>query len=218
MNDRHTDEEFIERLKREVNDYNTPPDTPREVMWARIQEARSIHKETSPARTPGWWLWPRRLALPAAVAALVVLAFVIGRHYAPKPGGEATAPQMAAKGTARGNEQKKRYIYGLAAAPVLTQAEVLLTQFKSTDTLNGDRETYAERAATLLVDTRYLLNTPAADDPKLRQLLSDLELVLAQIVQLSSRGGHEKEFADESISGRFLIERLRTESNAGPAI
>src|SRR2546426_3260519 len=42
-----------------------------------------------------------------------------------------------------------------------------------------------------LTTTRLMLDSPAARDPRLKSLLEDLELVLAQIAQLSSRGERE---------------------------
>ena len=217
MSDRHSNEESSKRLRERASGYNEPPETPREAMWARIQEARADQDDVfDVARPPQWRMWSRRLAWPAAAAAMLLIAFAVGRFSAPDTGGDGA--QVAEETTPAPSEQGTEDIYRMAAAPVLTRAEVLLTQFKATDTLNGERETYSDRAAALLVDTRYLLNTPAAEDPATRQLLMDLELVLAQIVQLSARGGHEKEFADESIEGRLLLQRLRTKSNSGPTI
>jgi hypothetical protein len=219
VSDRHPNKEFDERLKRYASDYNEPPEAPRELMWARIQQARAAHdKAIEPVRTPRWWAWSRRFALPAAAAAMVVIAFAIGRFSAPKTGVETTGTQVESGTVTRTSDQKTRHIYQMAAAPVLGRAEVLLTQFRATDPLNGDGLNYAERASALLVDTRYLMNTPAADDPALRQLLADLELALAQIVRASAQEGHERQWADESIDDRLLLQRLRTKSNVGTSI
>ena len=43
-------------------------------------------------------------------------------------------------------------------------------------------------ARSLLGTNRLLLDSPVATDPRMRQLLEDLELVLAQIAQLSAEG------------------------------
>ncbi len=47
---------------------------------------------------------------------------------------------------------------------------------------------FAARAADLLTRTRLLIDSPAANDPAMRNLLEDLELVLAQVVRLQNNG------------------------------
>ena len=245
------DEKQIERLRQAARDYNSPPPTPRDEIWARIIAARHENRIDDGARDglrgkpestrPFSFRWrPRHFALPAAVAAMLVLAFAAGRYFAPQPGSEpgavtsqegsavtsqderAAASQETRDGSgtpppppASDDSARKRDLYRMAAAPVLDQAELLLTQFRTgtrvngEGTTNGDGMSYGERASALLVDTRYLMNSPAADDPELRQLLSDLELVLAQIVRLGADGKQEKEWVDESMEGRSLLPRLR---------
>ena len=45
---------------------------------------------------------------------------------------------------------------------------------------------FASRAGDLLTRTRLLMDSPAANDPAMRDLLEDLELVLMQVVRLQS--------------------------------
>lgn len=60
-----------------------------------------------------------------------------------------------------------------AAARLFSGADVLLTDLQSHD--------HERRAGVMLAQTRLLLDTELADDPDTRQLLLDLELVLARI-------------------------------------
>ena len=69
------DERFDEFLRDAAQDYNRPPETPREAMWARIEAARHAR---SGIRTPRhverhWWLWV------TGIAATLLLGISIGR-------------------------------------------------------------------------------------------------------------------------------------------
>jgi hypothetical protein len=76
--------EFDDRLRAEVRDYNRPGDVPRERMWARIEAARVAASAGAPAGTPvvtlhsGRHLW---LRTAAAVAAVLIVGIGIGRLY-----------------------------------------------------------------------------------------------------------------------------------------
>jgi hypothetical protein len=72
-------------------------------------------------------------------------------------------------------------------------------------------------ARDLLTSTRLLLDSPAADDPRRVRLLQDLELVLAQIVQLSPTAeARERELIEGTIRDGHVMTRLRTAIPAGP--
>ena len=102
-------------------------------------------------------------------------------------------------------------IYQVATMRHLADAEALLTTFtfESRDaTMNAK---IADWAKGLLSNTRLLLDSPAGDDPRRAKLLQDLELVLAQIVQLSpSAAATDRELIQGSIQEGQVITRLRT--------
>jgi hypothetical protein len=106
--------------------------------------------------------------------------------------------------------------YRLVAAEHLTQAESLLTSFRA-ETRNGRLEPQvATWARQLLATTRLLLDSPAADDPKLARLLTDLELVLAEIGHVPAGAtGAEIDIIDESLERRDLVPRLKRAIPAG---
>ena len=59
--------------------------------------------------------------------------------------------------------------------------------------------------------TRLLMDSPAAQDPKLRSLLEDLELVLVQVARL--RGGKSREDLDlihQAVEQGDVLSRLNT--------
>ena len=74
-----------------------------------------------------------------------------------------------------------------------------------------------ERAGDLLSTTRLLLDSPAAEDPELQVLLEDLELVLAQVVRLSSkRPQQELEMITDALAERDVLPRLQNAVTSFP--
>ena len=69
----------------------------------------------------------------------------------------------------------------------------------------------------VLGSTRLLIDSPAGDDPQLRALLDDLELVLVQIIQLS--GGEldptDRALVEGALERSDLLPRIRTVVPAG---
>jgi hypothetical protein len=77
---------------------------------------------------------------------------------------------------------------------------------------------FADWAKGLLSNTRLLLDSPAGDDPRRAKLLQDLELVLAQIVQLEPNArAEERQLIEGSIEQGHVMTRLRTAIPAGDA-
>jgi hypothetical protein len=76
--------EFDDRLRAEVRDYNRPGDVPRERMWARIEAARAASATGAQAGTSVVPLHGGRrpwLRTAVAVAALLIVGIGIGRLY-----------------------------------------------------------------------------------------------------------------------------------------
>jgi hypothetical protein len=228
MNDGGFKDKFgDERVRDAARQYNEPPETPRETMWSRIEAARAEkraerRKMYKPARRPFWQSF--RLWVPAAAAAMLVIGISIGRFTAPGDdpaqvtGSEDQRDDTVEVVAGPTEGTTNRTAFKLAAAPVLNKAELLLTQFKSGEEMDDNGDSYTKRARSLLMDTRLLLNSPAADDPKLRQVLFDLELVLIQIVRIagdSEEAQEEREIINENMHDRSLLPRLRTNTPTG---
>jgi hypothetical protein len=93
----------------------------------------------------------------------------------------------------------------------LGATEVLLRDLQDSSASGA----YASQATTLLVTTRLLLDSPAARDRHLHDLLEDLELVLAQIATLHGQDTSPRNAADlqmirSALANRDLVPRLRT--------
>jgi hypothetical protein len=131
-------------------------------------------------------------------------------------GAEGSAP---AGGAALATES-----YDLAAVAHLSRAEALLTSFRSPPAVGETGRDAGAGAGTsgmaswardLLADTRLLLDSPAAADARRRQLLEDLELVLAQIVQLPAEASADRGLVQRSIERGAVLSRLRSSIPAG---
>jgi len=107
--------------------------------------------------------------------------------------------------------------YQLTAVRHLSEAEALLTSFRSRST--ADQQMDAQMgswARQLLSNTRLLLDSPVANDPQRRPLLEDLELVLVQIVQLSPGSTpQDREMIEKTLRQDHVMTRLRTAIPAG---
>jgi hypothetical protein len=115
-----------------------------------------------------------------------------------------------------------RDLYHAAAVQTLVQAEALLTAYRANGDATRDPQAMqqaAHWARDVLSSTRLLMDSPAARDPKMRALFTDLELVLAQIVQLSGAPlqAAERDLIERAMRERDLLPRLRTAVPAGLA-
>jgi hypothetical protein len=208
------DDRLDDLLRDAGQDYNDPPETPRDAMWAAIQAARTKETETSvtPLR-PIRHLHPLRWAV--GIAALLALGIGLGRlsvELAPPvagPAAVATQPTTRASNTA----------YQLATTEHLGQSETFLTLFRASLRANtGNGQLASATARQLLATNRLLLDSPAAKDGKTRLLLQDLELVLAEIAQLSAQPrSHDLDLITEGLERGGVMSRLRTAVPSGPS-
>lgn len=228
------DEPLDEQLSSLARSYHEPNAVPREEMWARIAAVRAGHQGRppvdpfGPARTIALPGRARRLATawrwPIAAAALLVLGIGIGRHTASRSGsGEAIATRDDSAASALDSGSSERTAsagqltpYQVATASHLVQSENYLTLFR-TAAIDGNLDSIpVRRARQLLVNNRLLLDSPAAEDPRLRALLQDLELVLMEISQFgSSRRPSDLDLITSGMERGAMITRLRVATPGG---
>src|SRR5712671_5257744 len=169
MMDQHEDPKFEQWLKDVARTtYHAPRTIPREEMWTRIEAARR-NKHVIELRP--WMRWV------AAAAAVLILGIGIGRWSANAPNTAApTATPVASV-----QDSSRELAYGVAATQYLSRTEAFLTSFRA-DAHGGGAGSarLATQARDLLTTTQLMLDSPAANDPHLRSLLEDLELVLMQ--------------------------------------
>lgn len=208
----HDDPAFDAWLRAQAPRINAPSETPRLEMWAAIQSARRSAVAPPRRRTP--WI------ILSAIAAALILGVAIDRFALQPPNGApaqvASAPTASAESAAR--------LYRMAATQTLTQAEALLTAFRASASPpqpTADLQQLGTWGRQVLGSTRLLIDSPAGEDPQLRALLEDLELVLVQIIQLSGTelNATERALVEGALEESDLLPRLRTAVPAGnPAI
>jgi hypothetical protein len=181
-----------------------------------VEETVSAYGSSAPGRVPaagGRVLLAERQSRAArrtwpgwsvGIAAALLLGVGIGRWTAPRAGDSPIVPPrdtvVAATGAAPA-----------AVVDHLARTVVFLASFRE-DARTGQVESdVRERGRDLLTATQILMDSPASQDPKMRALLEDLELVLAQIAQLNERrGAEEARIASEAMKQRDILPRLRT--------
>jgi hypothetical protein len=129
----------------------------------------------------------------------------------------ATAPNVTpdAGVSAAPGSTGPRDLYHAAAIQTLMQAEALLVAYRGESEAARDPQAMqqaARWAREVLSSTRLLMDSPAARDPQLRVLFTDLELILAQIVQLSGAPlqASERALIERALRDRDLLPRIRS--------
>lgn len=215
-----TNDRFEKFLKVHGDGYNSPPATPKDSMWSAIEGALVEEGTTSEADVlslassrgdkqasirgwmQGWGAWA------AVAAAVLVVGVGIGRLSVAPPG-------PGAFGVAIMPEAQTQAMRA-AALNYLTRTESLLTMVSSDARFGAVDAEVGGWGQGLLVQTRLLLDSPAAGDPVIRQLLEDLEVILIQVAGLSSAGQdiardrEELEMITEGLRDKDMMLRIRS--------
>jgi hypothetical protein len=200
----HEDPKFDQWLKDAAQGYHSPLPTPREEMWKRIVAERRRRSEHVIELRP-WMRWG------LAAAAVLAIGIGIGRWSAHPPT-PANGISVAANDAANPD-----FAYQVAATQYLSRTEAFLTGFRADLRGGTPNARLASQARDLLNTTRLMLDSPAANDPRLRALLEDLELVLVQISQLQAgRDVHDTDVITQGMDQSNVLPKLRSAIPAGP--
>ena len=185
--------------------YNVPPErAPLDAMWATIERDTMGGRLRARSRAP----FGHRLSW-IGVAAALVAGVGIGRLT--YPAADDSARQTASEPERRATGES----YDRATLRYLGQTAALLVSLPVEARPGPADRRFLARAAELLTTTRLLLDSPAAADPKVRELLEDVELVLAQVTHLEvDRGRVEFDLIAQAVEQRDLLPRL-TSAAAG---
>jgi hypothetical protein len=202
----HEDPQFDRWLQQQAKSYHTPPATPRDAMWERIEHAR---RQKRVIELRPWARWA------LAAAAVLLLGIGIGRWTANDP---TTPPQGTPVAVTTEIDSLANLAYKVAATQYLSRTETFLTAFRADANRSGNTARLARQARDLLTTTQLMLDSPAAqNDPRLRSLLEDLELVLMQISLLNPlEDGNDRDLITQGMNQSNVLPKLRSAIPAGP--
>jgi hypothetical protein len=211
-------DDSFERLMREARrGYHAPPEPPLDRMWEAIDEAHfgaaaplTLARAGLPAgRRVSWWV------AVAGIAAALVLGVGLGRisvriadagRGAELASREADPDQATHFGVGEPYSEATTQYLGRTAALL----SALPVDTRAAGGPVSDRR-FVSQATDLLSVTRLLLDSPASSDPRLKSLLEDLELVLAQIARLPARrDSTELDLIRMALEQRDVVLRLRS--------
>jgi hypothetical protein len=215
------DDRLDDLLRDAAREYNDPPETPRDAMWERIVAMRTPEETENAEKTERVDVLPLRpvrhlrpLRFAAGIAALLALGIGLGRLSVPEapvavPGAVATQTSPRSRTAA----------YQFATTEHLGQSEAFLTLFRaSLRGAGGNQQLASATARQLLATNRLLLDSPAAKEGNTRLLLQDLELVLAEIAQLSPQSrSRDVDLITQGLERGGVMSRLRTAVPSGPS-
>jgi hypothetical protein len=202
-----TDDRFDELMRDAAHTYRKPPEPDFEAMWNVV--ARETWGVASPTRAGR--SFPFRRAI--GIAATLMLGIGIGRATVTfKGASQQKAPTVATTPiAARTDSLSEPAPYSTETSQYLGQTAALLIALPSEVRAGRANGQFLTRAGELLTRTRLLLDSPAANDPTMRNLLEDLELVLAQVVHLENNQNRtELDLINRALEQRDVIPRLRT--------
>jgi hypothetical protein len=217
-----TDDRFDKLMRDAADTFRRPPEPPIDEMWAEI-EARAGLGSATPA-VPIASITPRvearrgfRIPTWVGIAATLVIGIgigrgstFVGRPAAPAPINTVAVAEPTSVAVPRNDPALDRP-YEVEASQYLGQTAALLISLPSEAKSGRTDEQFANRATDLLARTRLLMDSPAANEPAMRDLLEDLELVLAQVVRLRSNASRtDLDIINRALEQRDVIPRLRT--------
>ena len=198
-----TDERLNQLLDDAARTYRVPREPDFEAIWSDVEhEAFGDH----PRWRRLWSYSPSWRVFTTAIAATLVFGVGIGRMTArihPDARLVVAVPESPA--------HTMPAAYDRTATELLGRTAVLLAalSIEAGGVRTNDR--FASQASELLTTTRLLLDSPASSDRRFKELLEDLELVLAQIARLNGgRGAEEIELITDAVQERDVVPRIRS--------
>ena len=205
------EDRFDELMRDAAQTFHKPPQPDLDAMWEDVESqvwsgdrnGSAIALQRKVRRVPGW----------VAIAATLVIGIGIGRASMmlnrQAPATTAVAVMTPVTPTASADTAMARP-YEIETSQYLDQTAALLIALPSEVRSGRTDPRFTSRAGELLTRTRLLMDSPAADDPAMHDLLEDLELVLMQVVRLQHGSRTQLELINRALEQRDVIPRLRT--------
>jgi hypothetical protein len=198
-----SDDESLARMIHEAGTgYRQAPEPRVDLMWREI-EARAF----TPRRRLSW-------NIPLALAAVLALGLGVGYWAGRREGGMAGRPEATTSASeAILTSSRSPALVGVASN-YLEQMTGLLIAVAG-DLQNGQVPAGTISNARELLSTTRLLLDSGVQDPRFRDLLEDLELVLAQVVRLRDASpAMDAALIAQALDQREVLPRLTSYLNA----
>lgn len=197
------DNKLDELLNDAVRSYRPPPDAPLDAIWSRVES--EVFAAQPARRAPGWRVFA------GAIAATLVFGVVLGRVTAGRDVSAPLALGEAKKASVRLASASAGDPYERTTQEFLGRTAVLLAALPTRGHPGTNDAQLADQARTLLGTTRLLLDSPVAQEQRMKDLLQDLELVLAQVARLQSQHpGQALTLINEALEERDVVPRIRS--------
>ena len=198
------DDQFEEVIRDLPQSFNAPPRPPFDEMWSVIEDAHFDAPQAKPASRGSF------VSTPWLAAATLLVGIGIGAMI-PRAKNSATTGSTA-QAAATPDTSAVADAYRDQTNHYLGQAAALLISLPAKNASKQADSTFSNKAADLLVTTRLLIDSPAASqDPKLRSLLEDLELVLVQIARLrDDRSRGDLDLIHQAVEQGDVLSRLNS--------
>lgn len=188
--------------------FKAPPKPPLDEMWRVIEDSHF----NAPVAVPRQGTVTSRIPWLAAAATLLI-GIGIG-YYLPseksEPASGSVSP-LAASAPAPGDAPGVAGAYRDQTSQYLGQTAALLISLPAEGAIDRSDARFAGKASDLLVTTRLLMDSPAAQDQKFRGLLEDLELVLVQIARLrTERNRSDLDLIHQTVEQGDVLERVNS--------
>jgi hypothetical protein len=198
------DEKKLDALLDEAaRTWRVPIDPPLDQIWDGV--AAEAFVERSRHGAPGWTM------VGVAAAAALVVGALGGRYTAraaivpPPPNTVTGVPGVRASATITHDPNQQ------AMGELLGRTAVLLAALPGDTAASGLNPQINSEGARLLTTTRLLLDSPVGSDARLRNLLQDLELVLAQVARLEPKHReNDIQFIQTALDEHDIVPRLRS--------
>jgi len=199
------DDRFEEVIGDLPRSFNSPPPPPLDEMWSVIEDAHFDAPQSSTASRGSF------LSTPWLAAATLLVGIGIGALIPRAKSPVTTQSPIAQTATTR-DTSAVADAYRDQTNQYLGQAAALLISLPAKDASTKANSTFANKAADLLVTTRLLIDSPvASQDPELRSLLEDLELVLVQIARLrNERSRGDLDLIHQAVEQGDVLSRLNS--------
>lgn len=203
------EERFDELMRDAAQTFHKPPQPDLDGIWDGVErqvwgaERSGSALQSTTRRVPRW----------VPIAATLVIGMGLGRASImlnrQAPATSNIAVMTPAAPTVSTDTTMSRP-YELETSQYLDQTAALLVALPLEAKSGRADPRFTSRASELLTRTRLLMDSPAADDPAMHDLLNDLELVLMQVVRLQHGSRTDLELINRALEQRDVIPRLRT--------